>query len=56
MVETLRSSAEGRVILRNVGWETYELLIAEREERRTPRFYYDRGVMELLSPSSSTKG
>ena len=42
---------EGRVLLRNVGWGTYELLIAEREERRVPRFYYDRGVMEILSPS-----
>ncbi len=51
MVETLRSSAEGRVILRNVGWGTYERLISEREERRVPRFFYDRGVMELLSPS-----
>ncbi len=51
VVKTLRSSAEGRVILRNVGWETYERLISEREERRVPRFYYDRGVMELLSPS-----
>jgi len=51
VVETLRSSAEGRVILRNVGWETYERLISEREERRVPRFYYDRGVMEILSPS-----
>lgn len=50
-METLRSSAEGRVILRNVGWETYKRLISEREERRVPRFYYDRGVMEILSPS-----
>ncbi len=27
------------------------MLMAEREERRVPRFYYDRGVMEILSPS-----
>ncbi len=51
MVEALRSSAEQRVLLRNVGWGTYERLISEREERRVPRFYYDRGVMEILSPS-----
>jgi Uma2 family endonuclease len=50
-VEALGGSAEQRVLLRNVGWETYERLIAEREERRVPRFYYDRGVLELLSPS-----
>ncbi len=39
------------MLLRNVGWETYERLIAEREESRVPRFYYDRGVLEILSPS-----
>jgi Uma2 family endonuclease len=49
--KTLRSSAEQRVILRNVGWETYERLIAEREERRVPRFFYERGVLEIVSPS-----
>jgi Uma2 family endonuclease len=51
VVETVRSSAEQRVLLRNAGWETYERLLAEREERRVPRFFYDRGVMEILSPS-----
>lgn len=39
------------MLLRNVSWETYERLIAEREERRKPRFFYDRGVLELMSPS-----
>jgi Uma2 family endonuclease len=50
-VETLKSPAEGRVLLRNVSWETYERLVAEREERRVPRFFYDRGVLEIVSPS-----
>ena len=50
-METLRSSAEQRVLLQNVGWETYERLLAEREERRVPRFFYDQGAMEILSPS-----
>lgn len=39
------------MLLRNVSWETYERLMHEREERRVPRFFYDRGVMEILSPS-----
>ena len=43
--------AEGRVLLRNVSWETYGRLIEEREERPVPRFSYDRGVMEVMSPS-----
>ena len=53
VVETLRSSGEQRVVLRNVGWGTYELLMAEREERRVPRFYYDRGMMEIVRASVS---
>lgn len=44
------------MLLRNVSWETYERLIAEREERRKPRFFYDRGVMELMSPSGEHDG
>jgi Uma2 family endonuclease len=50
-VETLKSPAEARVLLRNASWETYERLMAEREERPVPLFYYDRGVLEILSPS-----
>lgn len=51
-METVKSQVEQRVILPNVSWETYERLIAEREERRAPRFFYDRGVLEILSPSA----
>jgi Uma2 family endonuclease len=51
-VETVKSPAEQRVIPRNVSWETYGRLLPEREESRVPRFFYDRGVMEVVSPSS----
>ncbi|MBA2619318.1 MAG: Uma2 family endonuclease [Rubrobacter sp.] len=51
-VEVVKSPAEQRMLLENASWGTYERLIAEREERRTPRFFYDRGVLELMSPSS----
>ena len=34
-----REAPEQRVLLRNVGWETYERLREEREERPTPRFF-----------------
>jgi Uma2 family endonuclease len=51
LVETVKRPAEGRVLLRNASWETYERLMAEREERPVPRFFYDRGVLEILSPS-----
>ena len=51
-METVERSVDGRVLLRNVSWETYERLIAEREERPVPRFFYDRGELEILSPST----
>ena len=31
--------AEQSVLLENMSWETYERLIAEREERPVPRFF-----------------
>ena len=51
MVEALKSAPEGRVTLRNVGWETYERLVEEDPGRSAPRFFYDRGVLEIVSPS-----
>ncbi len=51
MVEALKSPPEGRVTLRNVGWETYKMLVEEDPGRSAPRFFYDRGVLEIVSPS-----
>ncbi len=50
-----REAPEQRVLLRNVGWKTYERLREEREERPTPRFFYDRGVLEIVSPGEATE-
>lgn len=57
MAEALRTSPlEGRVTLRNVSWETYERLLAEDPGRTAPRFFYDRGVLEIVSPSAMHEG
>ena len=40
-----------RVILRHVSWETYERLHSEHEQCSSPRFTYDRGVLEIMRPS-----
>lgn len=40
-----------RVVVRRVSWETYERLLADDKERRVPRITYDRGVLELVTPS-----
>jgi Uma2 family endonuclease len=42
--------AESRVVLRNISWETFEALLAETDRRGT-RFTYDRGMLEIMSPS-----
>jgi Uma2 family endonuclease len=39
-------------MLHNVSWETYARLVAERGDRRVPRFAYDRGELEIMSPST----
>jgi len=49
---TIVTPPEQRVVLRNVSWETYERLLTENLERSSPRFTYDRGVLEIMSPSA----
>ena len=51
-METVQSPAEQRVLLENVSWETYGSLLSGRGEKRVPRFTYDRGILEVMSPSS----
>src|SRR5687767_11127396 len=43
-------TAEG-FMLHGVSWRTYELLIADHDDQRAPRFTYDRGELEIVSPS-----
>lgn len=50
---TVQDLQEQRVILRHVTWETYERLLDERGETRVPRFTYDRGLFEIMSPVSA---
>lgn len=51
-METVKSPAEQRVLLSNVSWETYERLLEDHLDSSAPRFTYDRGMLEILSPSS----
>lgn len=50
-METVKGPAEQKVILSNVSWETYEGLLEDHLDRSAPRFTYDRGMLEILSPS-----
>src|SRR6266849_3514683 len=42
--------SEQRIVLRNVSWETYERLLADHQDSSAPRFTYDRGTVEIMSP------
>jgi Uma2 family endonuclease len=46
------SPPEERMLLHDVSWETYEQLLANYADSSGPRFTYDRGVLEIMSPSS----
>lgn len=50
-METVKSPAEQRVVLRNISWDTYESLLESHESSSAPRFTYDQGEMEIVSPS-----
>ncbi|MCM3870136.1 MAG: Uma2 family endonuclease [Pyrinomonadaceae bacterium] len=43
--------AEERFVLRNVTWETYEQLLKNYSSFSAPRFTYDQGDLEIMSPS-----
>src|SRR5207247_2926721 len=37
-------------VLHGVSWKTYECFLADFENRSAPRFTYDRGTLEIMSP------
>jgi Uma2 family endonuclease len=49
---TVLSPLEQRVTLHNVSWGTYERLLVDLQDSSAPRLTYDRGTLEIMSPSS----
>jgi len=43
--------ADPQVVLPNVSWETYERLLEDLSDCSVPHLTYDRGVLEILSPT-----
>ena len=39
-----------RIVLHNVSWKTYECLLADFEDSSAPRFTFDQGTLEIMSP------
>jgi len=53
-VTTINPSPEKttqRVVLSNISWQTYESLLAEAGDKRSSRFSYFQGVLEIIRPS-----
>lgn len=51
-METIKGPAEQRVLLNNISWETYERLLADHADSSSPRFTYDRGMLEIMVVSA----
>jgi Uma2 family endonuclease len=49
---TVLTLPEQRVVLHNVSWETYERLLAEHIDCRSPRFTFDHGELEIVTLSA----
>ncbi|WP_089721130.1 Uma2 family endonuclease [Candidatus Entotheonella palauensis] len=49
---TIVSSPEQRVVLENMTWDLYERLLEAHRDCSVPRFTYDRGRLEIMSPSA----
>ena len=43
---------EQRFVLRGISWSTYEGLLADHADRRSPQFAYNRGELEIVAPST----
>jgi len=48
---TVLIPADPSVVLTNVSWETYEKLLADLADSSAPRLTYDRGELEIMSPT-----
>jgi Uma2 family endonuclease len=49
---TVVTPPEQRIVLDNITWDVYEQLLATNQDRSVPRFTYDRGRLEIMSPSA----
>ena len=50
MQATQPTSAENRVILNSVSWDTFNQLLQELGDKRSQRLAYSQGTMEIMTP------
>jgi Uma2 family endonuclease len=49
---TVLVTPEQRVLMQNIDWETYERLLTAHRDSSSPRITFDRGLLEIMSPSA----
>lgn len=49
-------ASEGRVLLSDVSWASYEALLRDSEQSNGSRITFDRGCLELMSPMLAHEG
>ena len=52
MTATLIQNQTSGILLKNISWKTYESLLNELVEQRAIRLTYDRGNLEIMTPSA----
>lgn len=52
MTTTALRAPEQRVVMTGVSWATYERLLADLKDSSSPRLTFDKGVLEVMSPSA----
>lgn len=46
----ITTSAENRVLLQNISWQTFKTMLVEMGSERNSRFAYDNGTIEIMTP------
>jgi len=46
----ITTSAENRVLLHNISWQTFKTMLAEMGSDRNSRLAYDNGTIEIMNP------
>ncbi len=49
---TVSTSLDQTVVLRDVCWDTYEKLLGDLVDSSAPRLTFDRGTLEIMSPTA----
>jgi Uma2 family endonuclease len=56
MTATLTQTPQAGFLLKNISWQTYESLVNELAEQPGIRLTYDRGNLEIMTPSAPHEG